>query len=139
MTDITTPPPFICLPDFPDEEIHRLVEPGQTVLHPASGLFVHVGIGGDLSVTVPPITAVRLADAAEVADHQVTRGEAAVTHSVCFHGGGTLHAAHDLQSGLVELSGERVCMTFNGATGIVSVSAYRPPASEPSADSSAPE
>ncbi len=136
MTDSS---PFICLPQLPNEEIHRLIEPGQTVLHPASGMFFHHGIGGELSVTLPPITAVCIADAAEVADHQITRDEAAVAHSVFFHGGGKLLASHDVQGGLVELSGEQVCMTFNGASGIVAVSAYRPPAGELSSDPSAPE
>jgi hypothetical protein len=112
---MTTPPPLICLPSFPAEEIHLLIEPGQTVLHPASGLFVHVGLDGELSVTLPPITAVRIADAAE------------------------LQASHEVQAGSVELSGERMCVTFNGSTGIVSVSAGCPPASESSPDSPAPE
>jgi hypothetical protein len=132
---MTTPPTFICLPSFPDEEFHLLIEPGQTVLHPASGLFVHVGLDGELSVTLPPITAVRIADASEVADHQVAGDEATIAHSARFHGEGTLHASHEVQSGSVELSGERVCMTFSGAL----VSAHRAPASQLPPDSPAPE
>jgi hypothetical protein len=134
-----TPSTFICLPDFPDEELHRLIEPGQTVLHPASGVFLHVGIDGELSVTLPPISVVRIADVSEVADHQVTGDEAAVSHNVRFHGGAELQASHDSQSGWAELSGERVCVTFNGSTRIVSVSACCPPASKFSSDLLPPE
>jgi hypothetical protein len=123
---------LICVNGSPNEASFQQVEPGDTVLDRISGTFAHFDGPNDLSVTLPVITAVSIADLAEVADHQITRTADTVAHHVRFHGGGEVHIVYSLSGEVLELCGERL-ITSTSASGLVSVGAYRPPSDAPRA------
>jgi hypothetical protein len=122
---MTHPSRLICINGTPDEASFQAAAPGDTVLDAASGTFAYFDSPNDMTVTLPVITGVGIANLAEVADHQITRSADTVAHHVRFHGGGELHFVYALSGELVELRGERVTMSTSPC-GLVSVRAYRP-------------
>jgi hypothetical protein len=119
------PSRLICANSTPDEASFQAAVPGDTVLDAVSGTFAHFDSPNDMTVAVPVITGVGIANLTEVADHQITRSADTVAHLVRFHGGGELHLVYALSGELVGLCGERVTMSAS-ASGLVSVRAYGP-------------
>lgn len=121
---MNSPSRFVCLTGNPATDRDQMLERGATVLHAPSGTFIRDAGGGDLSMTVPVITGVAIADWADVADHWIESGDSTLTHHIRFHAGGTVQVVLDLDGEITRLDCERTNPRTDFQTGVVTVSPY---------------
>jgi len=116
---------LLCLNDDPDHDQHLVLDRGSTVLHAPSGSFMHDDGNGGMSLTVPEINGVAIADWAEVAQYELVTEAGKVTHRIRFHAGGEVLVEYTHEGELIGLAGEHTSSYYDFRTGVITFWPYR--------------
>lgn len=101
---------FLCLTGAPDEAPFYQLNPGLPVLHGETGMFLFDGGEKGLSMTLPFITAVAVADWSEVAEFRQERDETQLRQHLRFRDGkGHATIVCDLDGSVLEVHLEHMC------------------------------
>lgn len=115
---------FLCLNAGPNEASTHTLDHGATVLHAPSGTFIHDDGGGDISVTVPIVTGVAVANWVDVAEFNETRSETTLIRHLRFYGGGTAEVVCDCHGSIMSVVAEHV-NAIACSSGLVILSTYQ--------------
>lgn len=98
---------FLCLTGSPDEPSSYLLTPGMTVLHGSSGVFISDAGAKGLSMTLPFITGVAIADGLQVAEFREELDDTHRTQHLRFHDGTRTTIVYDLDGSVLGVDLER--------------------------------
>jgi hypothetical protein len=96
---------FVCLSGHANEPAELRLQAGQTCLHAPTSMFFRQDHAGHAQVSLPPVTALRVASGAQLVHYGIRHEAGGITHWIKFVAGGECFASFDLFGEFQQLHG----------------------------------